>query len=91
MSTIERIRGIAPEEIDGEICYPAEEVFRAMRLNVDKARRAIRAENKKRKFIYKRGYRSKFVWYITRGGVETLAILYGDQPRGEILAALRES
>ena len=49
-----------------------------------------RARERKRKvLVFASGYRSHHKYYLDRGGVETLAILYGQQPRAEIMASLR--
>ena len=53
------------------------------------AARKIRREYKRRLYVFHRGYRSRFIWYLSRPGIETLAVLYGQQPRAMVMASLR--
>ena len=53
------------------------------------ASKSIRREHKRKVLVFASGYRSHHKYYLDRGGVETLAILYGQQPRAEIMASLR--
>ena len=84
----ERLAQIVPTCMDGELWYEAQRVYQAFRLDPRKAAREIRKEYKRREFRYVRGWRSYNTYYLHRKGVETLAILYGQQPRAEIMAAL---
>ena len=88
-SLTERLGQIEPVEVDGEVLWEAEKVYRAFHLDPRTANKCIRREHKRRVFVFGRGYRSRYKHYLDRGGVETLAILYGQQPRAEIMASLR--
>lgn len=85
----ERLGQIEPVEVDGEALWESEKVYRAFHLDPRAASKRIRREHKRKLFIFKRGYRSHYKYYLDRGGIETLAILYGQQPRAEIMASLR--
>lgn len=85
----ERLGQIEPVEVDGEVLWEAEKVYRAFHLDPRAASKCIRREHKRRMFVFGRGYRSRHKYYLDRDGVETLAILYGQQPRAEIMASLR--
>ena len=85
----ERLGQIEPVEVDGEVLWEAEKVYRAFHLDPRAASKCIRREHKRRVFVFASGYRSHHKYYLDRVGVETLAILYGQQPRAEIMAALR--
>lgn len=76
----ERLAQIVPTCMDGELWYEAQRVYQAFRLDPRKAAREIRKEYKRREFRYVRGWRSYNTYYLHRKGVETLAILYGQQP-----------
>ena len=84
----ERLGQIEPVEVDGEVLWEAEKVYRAFHLDPRTASKCIRREHKRRVLVFRQGYRSH-KYYLDRDGVETLAILYGQQPRAEIMASLR--
>lgn len=86
---MERLSRIEPVEVDGKMLWEAEQVYRAFHLDPRVASKCIRREHKRRVFIFASGYRSHHKYYLDRDGVETLAILYGQQPRAEIMAFLR--
>lgn len=85
----ERLSQIVPTYVDGELWYEAQKVYQAFRLEPRKAAKEIRKEYKRRAFRYVKGWRSYNTYYLHRKGIETLAIIYGQQPRAEIMAALR--
>lgn len=84
-----RLAEIAPVELDGELWWEAEKVYRAFKVNPRAAARKIRREYKRRLYVFHRGYKSRFIWYLSRSGIETLAVLYGQQPRAMVMASLR--
>ena len=85
----ERLGQIEPVKVDGEVLWEAEKVYRAFHLDPRAASKSIRREHKRKVLVFASGYRSHHKYYLDRGGVETLAILYGQQPRAEIMASLR--
>ena len=85
----ERLGQIEPVEVDGEVLWEAEKVYRAFHLDPRTASKRIRREHKRRVLVFRQGYRSHHKYYLDRGGVETLAIRHGQQPRAEIMDALR--
>lgn len=87
--TAGRLAEIVPVEMDGEWWWEAEKVYRAFRVDPRAAAKKIRREYKRRRFMFVPGYRSRSAWYLNRAGIETLAVLYGQQPRFVLLASLR--
>ena len=75
----ERLGQIEPVEVDGEVLWEAEKVYRAFHIDPRTASKCIRREHKRRVLVFRQGYRSRHKYYLDRGGVETLAILYGQQ------------
>ena len=54
-----RLAEIAPVELDGELWWEAEKVYRAFKVDPRAAARKIRREYKRRLYVFHRGYKSR--------------------------------
>lgn len=84
-----QLRQIEAIEKDGRKWYPLQAVCRAFRCDSRKAVALVDKSHKRREFVYMRGFRSRHICYVDRGGVETLCLRFGQIPRALILEALQ--
>jgi len=85
---IARAAGTAIRDDGGVAWYLARDMCQALCLDYISNLPRIRKENKWRRYVYQPGWRSKWVLYLNRAGVETLIMLRGGLPRAELLEAL---
>lgn len=88
---LERLANVERAEIDGCDYYQLSGICWALRLDQSKATRAVDKADKRYVYKFKRGYRSAVFCFISRAGIESLAIRFSGQigmPRHELMALL---
>lgn len=86
----QRMRALAREavELDGEMWYPARAVCAALGLDMRKALRKIRPENRRRQIVYVKRYYSYPCAMLNRAGVEAAILIAGGHSRRRLMDAL---
>lgn len=85
----ERLSRLEGRELEGETWWRAQEVCGALGADPREALRKVPSAYKRRVLRYVPGYRSRREGYLSRAGVEVLAIRYGREPRRALMAALK--
>lgn len=74
--------------IDGQRWYKAWDICIALRLNYDRAKRLVRAEDKRTVVTRQRRFHDEKHLYFSRRGVEAAIAIKGGLPRARMLEAL---
>ena len=88
-SEIERIARLEPLMLeDGTVWYRFADVCNALRVPNSRCYGIITQEHKRKRFVFRMGYRSITELLIDRKGVEVLVIRWSREPHAEVMARL---